>query len=174
MSLVPQLEIGLEPEELWFMEEITTIENGRPGLKKASVFDIPVLLELEKGVAGTNIYSPMLSEDEWKEEMQRGDVYLIERDGVVMGNLSYERQGNDRVYISGLVISPAFQGQGIGREVLSNLLVELKDVRRIDLVAHPDNQTALNLYQSLGFVVESRKENYYGDGEPRLVLMLAR
>ena len=116
----------------------------------------------------------MLSEDEWKEEMQRGDVYLIERDGVVMGNLSYERQGNDRVYISGLAISPAFQGQGIGREVLSNLLVELKDVRRIDLVAHPDNQTALNLYQSLGFVVESRKENYYGDGEPRLVLMLAR
>ncbi len=156
------------------MEGITTREYGHTSLKKASVSDIPALLELEKSVAGTNTYSPMLTENEWKEEMKKGDVYLIERDGVVMGNLSYERQGNDHVYISGLAVSPAFQGQGVAREVLANLLLEFKNVKRIDLVTHPDNHAALQLYQSLGFVIESRKENYFGDGEPRLVLVLSR
>ena len=151
------------------MEGITTREYGHTSLKKASVSDIPALLDLEKSVAGTYIYSPMLEADEWKEELQKGKVYLIEKDDVPIGNLSYEKKSNDHVYISGLVVSPAFQGQGVAREVLIKLLEELKDVRRIDLVTHPDNHVALHLYQSLGFVIESRKENYWGDGEPRLV-----
>jgi len=45
--------------------------------------------------------------------------------------------------------------------------------KRIELVTHPDNP-ALKLYESLGFTVESRKENYWGDGEPRLVLAIVR
>lgn len=156
------------------MEEIPKQESNPTLLKEALISDIPVLLELEKSVAGTNIYSPMLDENEWKEELLKGKVYLIEKNNSVIGNLSYERKGNDHVYISGLVISPAFQGQGIAREVLTNLLEELTDVKRIDLVTHPDNHKALQLYQSLGFVIESRKENYYGDGESRLVLVFSR
>lgn len=150
---------------------MATQENIPVVLKESLISDIPVLLELEQSVAGTNVYSPMLDKDEWKEELQKNKVYLIEKNNMVMGNISYERKGSDHVYISDLVINPAFQGQGTAREALTALLEELKDVERIDLVTHPDNQTALQLYQSLGFVVESRKENYYGDGEPRLVLV---
>ena len=139
-------------------------------LKEATMTDIPVLMELERSVAGTNIYSPMLEKSDWTEELQTNKVYLIEKNNVVVGNLSYERKSSDHVYVSGLVISPEFQGQGVAREVLTRLLKELKDVKRIDLVTHPENQKALQLYQSLGFVVESRKENYFGDGEPRLIL----
>lgn len=152
----------------------TTKENIPVTLKKAEPEDIPILLGIEKSVAGTNIYSPMLGADEWEEELQKGKVYLIEKNSVVVGNLSYEQKDNNHVYISGLVISPSFQDQGIAREVLTNLLKEIKDVQRIDLVTHPDNYRALKLYQSLGFVIESRKENYYGDGEPRLILVLSR
>ena len=50
------------------------------------------------------------------------------------------------------------------------VLEEFRDVKRIDLVTHPDNIKAIALYQSLGFAIESRKENYYGDGEPRIVM----
>lgn len=156
------------------MKKISTQENNHIYFKEASISDIPVLLELEKSVADTNTYSPMLEKDEWEEELQKGKVYLIEKNNAVIGNLSYERKEDAHIYISGLVISPTFQGQGVAREVLTNLLAELKDVKRIDLVTHPDNHAALQLYQSLGFVIESRKENYYGDGEPRLVLVLSR
>ncbi|KKU03864.1 MAG: hypothetical protein A2131_02405 [Candidatus Sungbacteria bacterium GWC2_49_10] len=143
-------------------------------LKKAILDDFPILLELEKSVAGTNIYSPMLEENEWKEELRKNTVYLIIKNEDIVGNLSYEKKSNDHVYISGLVIDPRFQGQGIAREVLTNLLKELKDVQRIDLVTHPDNRRALELYRSLGFVIGSRKEDYFGDGEPRLALVLER
>jgi ribosomal protein S18 acetylase RimI-like enzyme len=143
-------------------------------LKKATLADIPVLLELEKSVAGKNTYSPMLEADEWTEEFRKGIVCLIEKDAVVVGDLSYERKTKDHAYISGLAIDPRFQGHGIAREALVQLLEELKNINRIDLVTHPDNASALKLYRSLGFVVESRKENYYGDGEPRLVLVLQR
>jgi len=143
-------------------------------LKRASKGDIPILVELEKSVAGTKIYSPMLEEKEWEEALEKEIVYLIEKDGIVTGNISYERKENNRVYISGLVLSPRFQRQGIGREVIIKILDEVKDAKRIDLVTHPDNAPALALYESLGFVVESKVENYYGNGEPRLVLVLER
>ena len=139
-------------------------------LKEATMTDIPTLLKLEQSVAGTNVYSPMLEKSDWTEELQTNKVYLIEKNNVVVGNLSYERKSSDHVYISGLMVIPEFQGQGVAREVLTRLLKELKDVKRVDLVTHPDNQKALQLYQSLGFIVESRKENYFGDGEPRLIL----
>ena len=50
------------------------------------------------------------------------------------------------------------------------ILEKTKGARRIDLVTHPENENALRLYASLGFKVESRLENYFGDGEPRLAL----
>jgi ribosomal protein S18 acetylase RimI-like enzyme len=37
-------------------------------------------------------------------------------------------------------------------------------------VTHPENAGALRLYMSLGFKVESRIEDCFGDGEPRLVM----
>ncbi len=143
-------------------------------LKKAEISDISALLEIEKSVAGTKIYSPMLTESEWLEEFKKGVIYLIQKDGVAVGSISYEKKGEDNAHISGLAVDPKFQGQGIAKEALTQLLQELKDMKRIDLVTHPDNVKALKLYESLGFKVESRKENYFGDGEPRVVLVLGK
>lgn len=143
-------------------------------LRRAAISDIPTLLILEESVAGTKIYSPMLKEEEWIKELGKGVVYIIEKDGEAVGNISYERINKDNVYISGLAIHPKFQGQGIAHEAVVHILKELKDIKMIDLVTHPDNIKALKLYQSLGFTIESRKENYFGDGEPRLVLVLQK
>ncbi len=156
------------------MENISNQEKPSVQLRVATSADISSLIKLEKSVSGKNIYSPMLDENEWREELGRAQVFLIENDSGVIGNVSYQHKEHDHVYISGLVVDPRFQGKGIGRQVLTQLLERLKDVKRIDLVTHPDNQAALQLYQSLGFVVESRKENYYGDGEPRLILALEK
>ena len=143
-------------------------------LKKANVSDISTLLMLEKSVAGTMIYSPMLKESEWVEEFKKGVIYLIEKDNIVVGSVAYEKKDEDHVYISGLVIHPQSQGQGIAHKALQKLLEELNNIKRIDLVTHPENERALKLYQSFGFKIESRKENYFGDGEPRLVLVLTK
>jgi len=142
-------------------------------LRKVTSSDIPLLIALE-GMAGTKTYSPMLKQDEWEEEIKNNFVFLIEKDGIVVGNFSYEKKSEDHIYISGLIVIPEFQGQGIAREVMNNILEQFKEIKRIDLVTHPDNVIALKLYQSLGFEVESRKENYFDDGEPRLMLVLKK
>jgi len=143
-------------------------------LKRAIDDDIPQLIELEKSVAGTKIYDPMLTGEEWLVALEIGFVYLIQVHGVSVGSISYEKKGDSWMHISGLVVDPGFQGKGIGREALTQLLVELKGVKRIDLVTHPDNAKALKLYKSFGFVEESRKENFFGDGEPRIILALEK
>lgn len=143
-------------------------------LKNANKQDIPVLLELEKSVSGTKIYSPMLTEEEWKEELLKNKVFLIEKDNIIVGNISYENKPDNSIYLSGLVVNPHFQRQGVARSALVQLLNKLKDVSRVELVTHPENSSALALYQSLGFIVKDRRENYYGDGEPRLLLFLKK
>lgn len=143
-------------------------------LIKATVADIPQLIEIEKSVAGTNIYSPMLEKNEWERALQEGLVFLIKKEETLAGNISYENKGDGHYHVSGLAIMPQFQNRGVGREALISVLKECGDAKRIDLVVHPDNESAVKLYKSLGFRVESQKENYYGDGEPRLVLVLSR
>jgi len=138
-------------------------------LAPASVADIPTLIDIEKAVGNQRTYSPMLKESAWKEELKNSTVCLIQCDGAVVGNFSYEQKDSTHVYITGLVIRPEFQRRGIARNILTQFLDERKDVATIGLVTHPDNP-ALKLYQSVGFVVEGRRENYYGDGQPRLIL----
>ncbi len=139
-------------------------------LKLTTEEDIPIFIEFEKSVMGTKTYSGMVNEDEVKEEFKNNIVYLIKNNNEIVGSIGYEIKAPDHAYISGLVINPKFQGLGIGREALRQLLEKLNNFKRIDLVTHPDNIPALNLYKSFGFTIESWKENYYGDGEPRVVM----
>ena len=143
-------------------------------LKKANNADIEDLQLLEESVSAAKTYSPMLSEDEWIVALDIGTVYLIEVDGQTVGSLSIEPKKDARVHVGGLVIDPRFQGKGIGKKAMELALKELTDAKTIDLAVHPENTRALKLYESLGFGVGEKKENYYGDGEPRLILELKK
>lgn len=144
-------------------------------LKKADNSDIEELVELEKSVAEDKTSSIIPSTmDEWAKDIKNGVVYLIQKDNVVVGDIQYEKKGEGHMQITGLVVKPQFQRQGIAREALTQVLEELKNFKRIDLTTHPENIKARALYKSLGFVEESRKENFYGDGEPRLILVLEK
>lgn len=138
---------------------------------RATKDDVDVFLNLEKKVSGVKTYSPMLERGEVKKEIENNTVYLIKKGSEIIGSIMYENKGADHIYISGLVIDPRFQGLGIGREAMSLIMKKIGDAKRIDLVTHPDNKRAISLYESLGFQVESRKENYFGDGEPRVVMV---
>jgi ribosomal protein S18 acetylase RimI-like enzyme len=72
--------------------------------------------------------------------------------------------------LSGLAIDPRFQNQGIACQALAFVSNDLKGIKRIDLVVHPRNNAAVRLYLSFGFIIESWKDNHFGDGEPRIVM----
>ena len=121
--------------------------------QKATLKDIPILLTLEKTAVGLKTYSTMLEEGEWVEAINNGPVYIIEKEGKSVGNMSYELKSKDNAYISGLLVIPEFQGQGIAKEAMKFMLNEIGKVKRIDLVTHPNNFKAIKLYKSLGFKI---------------------
>lgn len=139
-------------------------------LKLATEKDISVYFELEKSIVHSKTYSFASDENEVKEEFRNNIIYFIQNNDEIVGSIQYEIKNLDYVSISGLIVSSKFQGRGIGSEAFEQILEKIKDLKRIDLVTHPDNIPALKLYKTFGFVVESRVEDYYGDGEPRLIL----
>ena len=140
-------------------------------LRLATTADIPVLIALGKAVESPQ-FPPLLEADGWRKELENNFVYLIDHNNTTVGRISYEMPEPDHAEINGLVIDPEFQGQGFAREALAQVLEKLQGVKRVDLTVHPDNVAAVSLYLSLGFVTESRIENYFGDGQPRLMLVL--
>jgi ribosomal protein S18 acetylase RimI-like enzyme len=84
---------------------------------------------------------------------------VIEFDSVLVGTLRLERD-EDRVGVYGFAVDPAWQGKGIGREVLRRTCRELREegVERVTLEVETDNAHALGLYTSLGFVPEAGED----------------
>ncbi len=139
-------------------------------LKQATIEDLPIIIELGKSVAYFKTYSAITEREEALGEFEKNIIYLIQLEGETAGVISYEIKDINHVYLSDFIIDPKFQGKGFGREALRQLLEKLSNIKRIDLVTHPDNLRAINLYQSFGFVVGERIENYFDDGEPRVFL----
>ena len=156
----------------------TETSSTTPGAEKAPVTfrratpaDADAFVELERAVTTNKTYSGVLSREEALQEFIENDVYLIYKDSQLVGSTQLQMKGPDHAYLSGLVIHPNFQGQGVARQAALYRLNKLNGVKRIDVVTHPENAKVIHLYQSLGFKVERRIENYYGDGEPRLMLV---
>ena len=112
----------------------------------------------------------IFNEEEVEGYVKNSIVYLIKNNDDIVGSISYDVIDSNHADISGLVIKPQFQKQGLARRAMELLLEKLKNYKKLSLCVHPDNH-ARKLYESFGFQVESRKENYYGDGEPRLIMI---
>jgi len=61
-----------------------------------------------------------------------------------------------------LVVHPTFQGKKIGRTIFTIFLEEIArnrpDIGKVELIARESNRAAIELYQSLGFMIEGRLE----------------
>lgn len=139
-------------------------------LIRATIKDIQTLLEIEKTTIGLKVYSGYFTEEEVEGYVKDSIVYLIKNNDDIVGSISYDIIDSNHADFSGLVIKPEFQKQGLARKAMKLLFEKLKNYKKLSLVVHPDNH-ALKLYESFGFVQESRKENYFGDGEPRLIMV---
>lgn len=62
-----------------------------------------------------------------------------------------------------IAVHPAKQGLGIGKQLFTELLRQIKqerpDILRVELIARESNRKAIEFYQKLGFHIEGRFEN---------------
>ena len=142
--------------------------------QRVTIKDAQTLLDIEKTATSLKTYSAYLTGEEIRNYINNDIVYLIKKNGEIVGSISYEIKDKNHAYLSGLIIKPEFQRQRLAKQALKKLLNKLKNFKIIDLVVHPDNVFALKPYKSFGFIVKNRKENYYDDGEPRLIMVLKK
>lgn len=139
-------------------------------LERATLENQKEIAEIEKG-ANSETYHARLGDDEIKEFIENDIIFLIKNDDDCIGLVSYEKISEDKVHIDGLVIKEEFRGKGFSKKAMTLLLEKLAQYSRIELVTHPHNNKAICLYLSMGFFIESWLDNYFGDGEPRLMLV---
>ncbi len=90
--------------------------------------------------------------------------YVAARDGdLLVGYAGIARLGRSKPYeyeIHTIGVDPAYQGQGIGRRLVAELL-EIASGGAVYLEVRTDNVPAIKLYESFGFVNVGLRKRYY-------------
>ncbi len=104
-------------------------------------------------------------EEPWRqaaflEALAAGHHYLAAREnGSLIGYAGLARTG-DEAEIHTLAVDPACQGRGIGRALLRAMLEHAAGAT-VFLEVRTDNEPAIQLYHSEGFVVIGTRRGYY-------------
>lgn len=145
------------------MEKNLTFERAR-------ISEAGALVTFEQRVADPRLYGTPSDLERARREIRRNRLYFIKSGDAIVGTAAFSLKPGNRVHISNVAVDPRYRRQGIARAALTFILERCAGATRIELVTHPENEAALRLYSSFGFKVKSRHENYFGDGEPRLVM----
>jgi ribosomal-protein-alanine N-acetyltransferase len=119
--------------------------------------------------------SDRLRRESWRRFVgaRSAEVWVADRAGSVAGDaVVLYRRNSRRARLYSLVVSDRCGGQGIGRALLRacEQAARLRDCRELRLEVRPDNATALALYQTSGYRVIRRREEFYEDGSAALLL----
>ncbi|MFA6493064.1 MAG: N-acetyltransferase [Patescibacteria group bacterium] len=136
-------------------------------LKEATKEDLKAILNFEKEAASQTFHA-MITEQEIKEFLIQNKVFFINYESKNVGLIGYEPK-EDSNYISELIVSSDYQSKGIATNAVKELLKTIGD-KPSELHTHPENNSAIIVYLKSGFKIKGWKDNYYGDGEPRLIL----
>jgi ribosomal protein S18 acetylase RimI-like enzyme len=112
-----------------------------------------------------------------RDRTDRDRTYVLRRGQEVVGYF-FLWEFDQPVPIAGLGLADAWQGQGLGNQMLELLIADARAAARaaIELTTVPGNQRAFGLYRRAGFVHVGEVENVAGDGrivrEHRMFLAL--
>lgn len=99
-------------------------------------------------------YNLHLSNDETQKR------YIIDHEGITVGKIRVSRM-NDEAWIYGFAIFPKYQGKGIGRKALKNIILEEHQKGYpVFLEVEAKNAHALRLYESCGFKAYHTQDYY--------------
>jgi len=120
--------------------------------------------------SSTACFKALTLQGELEEYLTESSVYFAVVDGQKVGTIGFKKLSEDTAQLQGLNIKPEFRGKGYGNEVVDLLLkeTERQGFTKVTLTVHPASIPALVTYLKHGFIVTGYKENYFGDGEPRL------
>jgi len=98
---------------------------------------------------------------------------VVADDGKTISGMAfaYSEDGGKRVLLKQLYVRPEFQGQGLGSQLIAEIVESFPDVTAIRLEVEPENEAAVAFYKARSFVEVGRTENCgaEGSGIPALI-----
>jgi ribosomal protein S18 acetylase RimI-like enzyme len=139
-------------------------------LKRADEADVDDIVQFEAAVMNEKLYGKPLDHAAVQSEISINRYYLDTRNGRIVATGAFRLRDDASAYVSSIAVRPELRRQGLARAMMMHLISCCGDAQSIDLAVHPENRPALTLYASLGFVPIRCQENFFGDGEPRLIM----
>ncbi len=138
-------------------------------IRKMELEDIPRVAELER-----RIFSMPWSTQSFETFLQSKDaLYLTaKKDGVLAGYCGFF-QSFDEADIMNVAVREEFRGQGIAYRMLCRLmeLGRKRGILRYTLEVRAGNETALHLYEKLGFKSAGIRKGFYEKPREDAVIM---
>jgi len=124
-----------------------------------------------KEAAVSDIFHANLGEVAIKKYLRDFESYFITHENKMVGIIGYRPEPEiNGYYIGELIVSQEYKGKGFGKAAMQ-IALELIGNHPVKLTTHPENSPAICLYLKLGFKIKAWKDNYYNDGEPRIVMI---
>ena len=145
-------------------------------LRRALLEDLPEIISHEAELFGADAWSPELVVAEISHPASYYVVAVPENSPEIVGyaGLRADPRGGD-ADIQTIAVVPEHRGLGLGRLLVEELLTEARaqNAHQVFLEVRADNEPALGLYDSLGFVGIDRRVGYYQpDGVDAIVMRL--
>lgn len=138
-------------------------------IRPATSADLSALVQLEEAVFGTEGYPRFVLRQAW--DLWPSSLLVASTSDELVGYVLAGR-GETSGWILSLGVTPHVRGTGVGRRLVTSALeiLERQGCRCVRLSVAPST-AALKLYESLGFVEVGREKEYFGVGEPRLLMV---
>ena len=112
------------------------------------------------------------------EEAFANELYrfvAVEEKGVIVGYANF-RMVADEGEIERVAVHPDSRRRGYGRKLMEAMVEysRKKGVRDMTLDVRVNNEKAINLYESCGFVEEGRRKDYYREPTEDAIIMWRR
>jgi ribosomal-protein-alanine N-acetyltransferase len=141
-------------------------------IRKCNLTDLEKVFYLEKSVFGDEAYSYLILRQLYDV---CGDLFRVavtskcEIAGYTIGCLKCHTLD---AWILAMAVSPHYQRQGIGKQLISSIFNEFKnlEIKKVFLTVTSDNKIAINLYIGIGFSLISYENDYFGKGSSRNVM----
>lgn len=129
-------------------------------IQQATKENVNELKDIEDSLFDKNNYP--LSKSSFYNFIKKQNLYIYKVDNQIAGYIvliNYKK--SIRIYSLG--IKKEFQGKGISKEIIKFVIEKLKNDLNIILEVRVDNYKAIKLYESLGFKILKKLDNYYDD-----------
>jgi ribosomal protein S18 acetylase RimI-like enzyme len=139
-------------------------------IEKANVGDVAeIIFDIVKRTFIRNFDPPTKDVTVVKSYLNGCEVYMVNDNSVPIGYFGYKVGTDNSVELKSIALLPSHQKIGIGKQMLQKIFELTKD-NKIWLVVHPQNTQANMTYLKSGFVIVNWKSDFFGDGQPRLIM----